>query len=386
MKVVHILAGSFSDGWTYQENLLTKWQHKNGHEVTMITSRWSWNAEGFMTILPEYKHDYVNEDGVRIIRLPCRGTDRYSMGFDDLYLSIERCNPDIIFMHEVTHNTNAIIEYLRNHRNVTAYADSHSDFSNSGNKRSIKFQIKRILGRTSRESRALIPYVKKFFGVLPARVDYLNYVYKIPKDKCELLLMGADDDLAAEAAKPEVRKKLREQYNISPEDFLIMTGGKIDLAKSQTLLLMQAVKNTGKDNVKLLVFGPVADELKERFNALVDGRKIQYVPYVEGKDTYSYFASADLLVFPGRHSVFWEQAAGQGIPMLCKEWAGTKHVDLGGNVRFLKHDSTEEIQGEIKRLLDNPEEYRFMKSVAERDGMKTFSYRNIARQSIEDYE
>ncbi len=138
--------------------------------------------------------------------------------------------------------------------------------------------------------------------------------------------------------------------------------------------------------MKLLVFGPVADELKERFNALVDGRKIQYVPYVEGKDTYSYFASADLLVFPGRHSVFWEQAAGQGIPMLCKEWAGTKHVDLGGNVRFLKHDSTEEIQGEIKRLLDNPEEYRFMKSVAEREGMKTFSYRNIARQSIEDYE
>lgn len=385
MRVVHIQPGSFSDGWTYQENLLTKWQHRNGHNVTVITSRWSWNAKGFRSLLPKEKHDYVNEDGVRIIRLGLSGTDRYSLGYDELYSTIENCKPDILFIHGVDHNTNAITEYLRNHSGVTAYADSHADFSNSGNKYSIKFQLNRLLGRTSKGSRALLPYVKKFYGVLPARVDYLSYVYRIPKDKCELLLMGADDDLAGEANKPEARKIMREKYNIAPEDFLVMTGGKIDLAKTQTLLLMQAVKNLG-GKVRLLVFGPVVRELQEKFNALVDGSRVQYVPYVEGKDTYKYFAAADLLVFPGRHSVYWEQAAGQGIPMLCKEWAGTKHVDLGGNVRFLKHDSVKEIQCEIERLINHPEEYRHMKEIAQREGMKIFSYRNIAKQSIEDYE
>ena len=315
MKVFHIQPGAFYDGWTYQENLLTKWQHKNGHDVTVITTRWSVDAQGNIGLVPE---------------------------------------------------------------------DRHADFSNSGRKWSLKFQAKRILGRTSIASRRLIPYVKKFYGVLPARVDYLQYVYKIPAEKCELLLMGADDDLVAEAKQPEVRKELRTKYNIAPDDFLVMTGGKIDTAKTQTLFLMEAVRNIASPKVKLIVFGPVVPELKVRFDSLIDGKTVQYVSYVEGRETCKYFASSDLVVFPGRHSVFWEQVTGLGIPMLCKKWAGTTHVDLGGNVRFLTHDSTSEIQGEIQRLVASPEEYRHMKSVAEQEGIKVFSYRRIARQSLEE--
>ena len=237
---------------------------------------------------------------------------------------------------------------------------------------------------TPRASRRLIPYVKKFYGVLPARVDYLQYVYRIPANKCELLLMGADDDLVEQANTPAVRKNIREKYNIAPDDFLVITGGKIDLAKTQVLMLMQAVRNINNERVKLLVFGPVVDELRERFDGLVDGRHVQYVSYVEGIETYKYFAASDLAVFPGRHSVFWEQVAGLGIPMLCKKWDGTTHVDLGGNVHFLTHDSTQEIQSEITNLVNNPKEYEFMKSVAQQEGMKVFSYKNIAKQSLEE--
>ena len=163
-----------------------------------------------------------------------------------------------------------------------------------------------------------------------------------------------------------------------------MTGGKIDTAKTQTLFLMEAVRRIASPKVKLIVFGPVVPELKERFDSLIDGKTVQYVSYVEGRETCKYFASSDLVVFPGRHSVFWEQVTGLGIPMLCKKWAGTTHVDLGGNVRFLTHDSTSEIQGEIQRLVASPDEYRHMKSVAEQEGMKVFSYRRIARQSLEE--
>ncbi|MBQ7221181.1 MAG: glycosyltransferase family 4 protein [Synergistaceae bacterium] len=386
MRVVHIQSGGFYDGWTYQENLLTKWQHKNGHDVIVITTRWSADNKGKAILVSEDKYDYINDDGVRIIRLPLTGTDQYSFGYDELYSTIDNCKPDVLFIHGVTNNTKALIKYLSLHKNVIAYADSHSDFSNSApfGKYDPRFQAYRLSGFSSRESKRLIPYVKKFYGVLPARVDYLSYVYRIPKEKCELLLMGADDELVSEARNTEVKQSIRNMYDIEPDDFLVMTGGKIDSFKAQTLLLMQAVKNIDNQHVKLIVFGPVSDELKEKFDALVDGTKIQHIGYVEGKETYKHFAASELVVFPGRHSVFWEQAAGLGLPMLCKEWEGTKHVDLGGNVRFLKHDSVKEIQSEIQRLLNNPEEYKLMKSVAEREGMKTFSYRNIALQSLEE--
>ena len=47
--------------------------------------------------------------------------------------------------------------------------------------------------------------------------------------------------------------------------------------------------------------------------------------------------------------------------MLVKDWPGTHHVDLGGNVAFLENDCVEEIQKKIEELLDNPDEYKKMK-------------------------
>ena len=68
--------------------------------------------------------------------------------------------------------------------------------------------------------------------------------------------------------------------------------------------------------------------------------------------------------------------------MLVKDWPGTHHVDIGGNVRFLTKDSVEEIQEEIERLLDKPDEYKKMKVAAVSSGMKAFSYREIATHCI----
>ncbi|MGI6706538.1 MAG: glycosyltransferase family 4 protein [Clostridia bacterium] len=217
---------------------------------------------------------------------------------------------------------------------------------------------------------------------MPARVDFLKDVYKIPEEKVELLVMGADDEKVEEARNPNVRKEIREKYNIKPEDFLIMTGGKIDNAKKQTLLLMEAVKRIEMENVKLIVFGSVINDLKEEVNKLVDGDKVQYIGWINSEDSYKYFAAADLAVFPGRHSVFWEQVVGLGVPMVVKYWEGTTHIDLDGNCKFLYKDSVDEIKDIISEIINNKELYERMKSIATTKGMDRFSYSKIAQKSI----
>lgn len=389
MKVVHIHEGAFSDGWNYQENFLTKWHHIQGHDVAIVTSKKSGNSQGRSVYVSKDKYDYINSDGVRVIRLdeiqfrPFSRMFRTTTRMINLYETLEKLRPDILFVHNIFYDVDIIAKYLKANPHVTAYVDNHIDFSNS-RRWLIKRVLMKLLPLRFRHHAVIVPYVRKFYGVLPARVDYLKNIYRIPAEKCELLLMGADDDLVLEASKPEVKSEIRSKYNIKPDDFLIMTGGKIDNAKTQVVLLMQAVKNIDAPRVKLIIFGSVDDNLREKVSALSDGVKVQYIGWVNAHDTYKYFAASDLAIFPGRHSVFWEQVAGQGIPMICKEWEGTKHVDLGGNVKFLTHDSTEQIQAEIQRLLDNPEEYTKMKAIAEREGMKKFSYRDIARQSIDD--
>lgn len=161
-----------------------------------------------------------------------------------------------------------------------------------------------------------------------------------------------------------------------------MTGGKIDFAKKQTLLLMEAVKRIKNDKVKLIVFGSVIEELRDKVNALSDGKKIQYIGWVHANQTYNYFAAADLVVFPGRHSVFWEQVAGLGIPMIVRYWEGTTHIDVGGNCEFIYRNSAEEIKSKIEAIISDEEVYKNMKKSGESDSIDTFYYSKIAKKSI----
>lgn len=384
MKIVHLCLGCFyPDNYSYQENLLPKFHKELGYEVEVIASTQSFDKNG-KTCFLDKTGSYQNEYDIKVTRLPYKknnSTGHKLKQYIGTYSAIESAAPDILFIHGAQFmDISEVVKYLKKHKNVKVYVDNHADFSNSATNKTSKF-LHKTLWRYYEQK--INPYTEKFYGVLPARVDFLVNMYKLPKAKCELLVMGADDDLVEEAAHPEVKKKLRKQYNIAEDDFLIVTGGKIDQWKTQTLLLMEAVKNIQSDKVKLIVFGSVTQELMDKVTALADGKKVQYIGWIQSKDSYKYFAAADLVVFPGRHSVFWEQVAAQGIPMLCKEWNGTKHVNIGGNVRFLTQDSTEEIQNAIQILTDNPEEYSKMKEVAVREGMKTFSYRDIAKRAIE---
>ena len=354
-----------------------------GLDVSMITSKFIYNSEG--KIVTDERDIYVNENGIRTIRLKTKYNATINSKFkkyNDLYRSIELEKPDTLFIHGVQFiDIKEIVRYLKYYPHVKVYVDNHADFSNSATNWLSKNILHKIIWRKC--AKLIEPYTTKFYGVLPARVDFLIKVYKIPKEKVELLVMGADDEKVFEAKNPTVRKSIRKKYNISQSDFLIMTGGKIDRSKKQTLLLMKAIKELNKDNIKLIVFGSVADELKEGVNALADGTKVQYIGWIPADDSYNYFGAADLAVFPGRHSVFWEQVAGMGIPMLVKYWEGTTHVDVGGNCAFLHKDNVEEIKGEILKIYNDKELLSNMKRVAEERAMKIFSYRNIAQKSLD---
>ncbi len=383
-KIVHIcLLGPFTPNGTYQENILSKYHIKNGLDVTVITSKWQQDGKGGHCIYPQT--DYYDENGVHILRLSMAGKEnnyKRFKWFPDLYNTLEQIKPDILFVHGCQmFNIFTVKFYVKKNPKVKLYIDNHADFSNSAKNWFSKNILHKIIWRFC--AHIIEPYTTKFYGVLPARVDFLKNIYKLPANKCKLLVMGADDEMVEQAIKPQVRTEIRKKYDIKDDDFLIVTGGKIDLFKKQTLLLMQAVQNIKNSKVKLLIFGSVSQNLQEKVNHLSDGQKVQYIGWINGQDSYKYFAAANLVCFPGRHSVFWEQVVGQGIPMLVKDWSGTHHIDVGGNVIFLTKDSVAEIQQNIEFLFNHPKDYNIMKHIAEQNGMKYFSYRQIAKKSIE---
>lgn len=382
MKILHLMLGNFYiDNYSYQENMLPKFHIKAGYEVEIVASLFTFDSNGKGTYLEE-PSKYVNENGIPVTRLAySRGMMSKTLRkYKGLEAELNRISPDIIFIHGVQFwDISIVARYLKNHKGISVYADNHADFSNSATNFLSKTIKHEIFWRHC--AHVIEPYVKKFYGVLPARVDFLVNEYKLPKEKVELLVMGADDELVEKSSQQDVRDRVRKKYKLNKDDFVIMTGGKIDAFKTQTLLLMEAVKRIQNPKVRLIVFGSVTPELKPKVEELADGNKIQYIGWIKANDSYDLFAAADLVVFPGRHSVFWEQVAAQGIPMICKKWNGTTHVDVGGNLIFLEEDSTDEIYDAIMTTLDS-DKYQRMKSIAEEKGKSAFLYSKIAERSI----
>lgn len=159
--------------------------------------------------------------------------------FLSFYEAIEKIAPEVIFVHNLQFfDIDKIVKYAKTHP-VKIFADNHADFSNSARSR-LAVVFYKIVWRYM--AQMIEPYTTKFYGVLPARVDFLKDIYKLPTEKCELLVMGADDEEVERAATIENQKGVRNDLGISKDDFLIVTGGKIDEWKTQTLLLMDAVK------------------------------------------------------------------------------------------------------------------------------------------------
>lgn len=382
MKVVHLCLGSFfPDNYSYQENMFPKFHKQLGYDVEVIASLVSFDKNGKCVYLPE-GGSYLNEYGIPVTRLENRRPlkiYRKLKRFHGTYQALEKAAPDILFIHGCQFmDMDVVVKYLKAHPSTTVYVDNHADFSNSGRNFLSRNILHKILWR--RTAQMINPYTTKFYGVLPARVDWLVNMYHLPREKCELLVMGADDDMVQEAFDGGWREKIRQQYGIAPDDFLIMTGGKIDAWKTQTLLLMEAVRHIDDPKVKLIVFGSVTPELKDKVADLADGAKVQYIGWVQAKDSYHYWAACDLAVFPGRHSVFWEQVAGMGIPMVCKRWDGTTHVDMGGNVLFFENNSAEELETILQTIVEK--DYGKMLEIAQSDVRRAFSYSDIARRAI----
>ncbi len=383
-KILHICLNSpLTDRWNYQDNLLPKYHKINGNNVVILTSSYTRNIQG--EIVYDNRKAYYNENDIKVIRLRNKYYTNFKSKFKkykDVYENIKNECPTIIFVHGPQFvDIKQVIKYVKEHTEVKILVDNHADFSNSASNWVSRNILHKIIWRYY--SNLIEPFTHKFYGVLPARVEFLKNIYKLPSEKVELLVMGADDENIKEARDETSIKFIRNKYNIKTKDFLIMTGGKIDQAKKQTLLLMQAVKNIDRKDVKLIVFGSVVEELQNKVNELADGVKVQYIGWVKAEENLKYFASADLVVFPGRHSVFWEQVVALGIPLMVKRWPGTSHIDIGGNCVFLKKDDVSEMYDKIYDLVNNPCKYKKLQTSALDKRRNEFLYSEIAKRSLD---
>ena len=385
MRIVHLcLACFYVDGYSYQENMLPKYHKALGHEVSIVASLQTYDNNGHLTYLDK-PEKYVNEYGIPVYRIDYRtpySINRVLRRYDGTYGVLEEIKPDVIFIHGLQFlDVSEVIRYKRKHERVVIFVDNHADFKNSAKGFLSRNLMHRGLWRI--QAHKLLPYTEKYYGVLPARVDFLKNVYKLPAEKVALLPIGANDELVEKYSTSESRKKTRFEYGYTEEDIVIVTGGKINSNRPETLDLMKALIECDISNVRLLIYGIVDNPYKAQFEELCKSDRIQFIGWISAERTYEIIAASDLVAFPGLHSVMWEQSVAQGKPCLFREIPGFDHVDIGGNAYFCRDVSKEGLLYTIDSIFRNPEKYEQMKRAALSENRKQFYYSVIAKKSIE---
>ncbi len=383
MKIVHIAPNApYNDYWGYQDNLLPKYQKKLGHDVTIIVPNLM-HKDG--KIIETACGEYVLNDGVRVIRRKYRKylfriLSIWNSRLQDVFRLLKEIKPDFIFYHGLVSSTifDAIKYKKKMNTNCVIVQDNHLDYN-------IGIRIDRIRDKIHRSfyraiNRRSIKWVAKVYGVTPWRAAYAQDYFGIPKMKTDVLIMGADDEQIDFSHKFQVRGEIRKKYSIGNDDFLVVTGGKID-AKKNIHLLMQALRNL--KGIKLLIFGEVEDDVKSAFQKeYIAADNIIFIGWLKSSEVYNYFFAADLVCFPGQHSVLWEQACASKVPCAFKKYDGMQHVDNGGNSAFFPDITVESLRTAIIELKFT-ERYYAMKKVAESEATDIYLYSNIAKKSLE---
>ena len=382
MKIVHIApCAPYNDYWGYQDNLLPKYQKKLGHDVTVIITN-TMHKDG--KIVETDCADYVLNDGVRVIRLKIKQYPHVVWtnvcSKLPVYQYLVAIRPDFIFFHGLQGTTifDAIRYQQRINQKCVIVRDNHVDYNNCNNPSGIKGTIIRAFHRYI--NRRSIPHINRVYGVTPWRKKYAEDYYRIPYQKTDVLIMGADDDKVDFANRESIRQKIRRKNGVKDSDFLIVTGGKIDAEKHIDSLMEACGELSG---VRLLIFGHVSPKMQKAYSLILEKYKnLISIGWLNADQVYDYFLAADLVVFPGGHSVLWEQACACKVPCMVKHWDGMEHVNNGGNCGFLDDVSVEGLKKAIQELVFTEKYYRMLE-VAQSDATDIFLYSKIAEKSIE---
>jgi len=384
MRILHCcLVNFYIDGYGYQENILPKMHKLQGHDVKIVASTETYLDNKKLGYIQA--QTYTNENGISVTRLPYIKYLPFIFVkklriYKGLKQEIINFKPDIIFLHDTQFiSIRTISKYAADNAGVRIYADGHTDFINSARNWVSKNILHKIIYRWC--AQRIEPYVQKFYGTLPARVNFIHEIYRIPKSKIELLEFGADDTSFNLDTRENTRKNKRKELGVE-NHFVVITGGKIDYRKNIHLLI-NVIKNISDRQIKLIVFGTPDDKMNYLIRDMKEANNVIYLGWQNTTEIYNLLFAADLGFFPGTHSILWEQACGIGLPCVFKKWDDMQHVQLGGNCIFIEEASDVTIRNMIMYLYENKEEYNNMKTIAEQKGIPHFSYYEIAKRAIE---
>jgi len=377
MIIVHIdLTGTYNEEMNYQENLLPRVNVSHGHKVFFITTCYQWK-NGYTEETRKGRYDLL--DGVHLIRIPYK---RFCFGLiekklrivTNLYKLLESLAPDIIMIHCIqTMECYTIIRYVKNHRDVKLFADSHTDFNNSAR----SFLSREVLHRFFYKpiAKKLQPYVIKFLCCSYESIFFFKKMYKIDPEKIEHFPLGgiilSDDEYKSR------RARARLELGIGENDILLTHSGKMEKEK-KTIELVSAFQSINKGkNIHLILIGSMDKDVSKAIKVIMEkGPNIKYLGWKKGNELINYLCACDLYCQPGSQSATMQNAACSRCALLLYPYKSHKYLWNENVVFYVRNEN--EIRSALLSIINNPFEIEIKRKLSYELALEKLDYNKLA--------
>ena len=300
MRILHIGLGShFTENMTYQDNVLTEMNAKQGHSVVYVADCYIYRDCRIEYVGEE---DRVLDNGVRMIRIDydhiinefVSDRIRKSRKLKRLLLQI---HPETIMFHGLlSYELITVAEYSKE-KNIPLYADCHADYFNTArtsfSKLVYKIVYKPIIWKSLAE-------IKKILYVGKGTRQFLQDLYKIPEEKLEFYPLGGI--LQSKIKQKQCKEKLIADLNLSDDVIICTHSGKLTKEK-RTKDLMEAFISVQNTRLCLIILGSVPDEEYADFMELVKSdKRIHFLGWKKEKEMADILCATDLYLQPGSQS------------------------------------------------------------------------------------
>jgi glycosyltransferase involved in cell wall biosynthesis len=393
MKIA-IIADWFSEKMGYAENCLPKALASLGHETHLITS----NVQTYFNS-PTYKETYEPFIGPGIVACESRKLDGYTLHrlsygqwrgrlrIRGLRQKLIELCPQIVQTFDVTSLTTLEAALCKLSVGYELFLESHlhaSVFPPALGRGSLRDRIYWTLYANT-FGRFVSRLTKKCYPISTDAAEIVIRFFGIDSGKVDVVPLGVDTDLFCPPdtdTAQQTRKQLRQSLGFAPNEVVCVYTGRFSKDKNPLCLAHAIGKLVAEGGAVRGLFvgnGPAEDVAAIR---RTPGCVVQ--PFVPTSDLPPYYWAADIGVWPKQESTSQLDAAACGLPLILSN--KVKVIErVEGNGLLYEQDNPADLARRIRQLAD-PEVRHPMGQLGVRKVHERFSWLEIARQRLQDYE
>jgi glycosyltransferase involved in cell wall biosynthesis len=349
MKIIH-LCNYFQPRLGYQEYFLAREHARSGHDVTVITSDRYFPFPDYDNTVRKILGDRLIKsetselDGFKIIRLMTVFEYSARVLLAGLSGTVRSIKPDIVICHGMATFNSQIIIDLKKRLGFRLVYDDHMLSAVENKSIAAKMFYKFYdFGR-------IMKYGDKLIAVADECVEFMKKNYKIPREKIEMIPLGADTGRFE--YNEELRNEFRKNHSIGNDSVVITYTGKLtfDKAPHNIFLSLETIRNRITKKITVLLVGNMeksyADFYEIKRNAVRDWIDVIELPMMDNSGLPSVYSASDIAVWPIQPTASMIEAASCGLPIIGSDTLKERYKNDNG-IPVMKND----IEGLAEALL-----------------------------------